>query len=98
MNTKEQLRNLFREKGMNPEPIRYNDSLCFYLVDVGVKGTDEQYLADIQELGSSEAVDVKVDTDALKRARGSIEGSEIDAGTIVVAEMMRDAHFKIEVQ
>lgn len=97
MDTEDQIRNLFQKKGLNPEKIRYNDSLDYYLVNIGVEGTEEQFLEGVMGLGSTEPVDETVDTDKLKSMESRIQGSKVPAGTVNVINTMSDAHFKVEV-
>lgn len=97
MNTEDQIRELFQKRGMNPDNIRYNDSLDYYMVNIGVEGTEDRFLRGIGEIGSSGAVDATVDTDKLKIIADRIHGSKIPTGTVNVIDTMSDAHFKIEV-
>lgn len=98
MDTEDQIRDLFQKKGMNPEKIRYNDSLDYYLVNIGVEGTEERFLRGIGEIGSSGSVDATVDTGKLKMVANRIQGSKVPAGTVNVIDTMSDAHFKVEIE
>lgn len=97
-NIKEQIRATFQNLGMNPEKIRYNRNLNYFLVDIGVDGTEEKYLRDIGEIGSSGPVDSAVDANKLKQAVDRINGTEISDGVINITAVMKDSHFKLKVE
>lgn len=88
---------MFQEQGMNPEEVRYNDTLDYFLVNIGVEGTDEGLLRDIGEIGSAEPVDSAVDTDKLRMTVPRLQGTELPDGTVNVIDVMKDAHFRLEV-
>lgn len=98
MDTQTQIQEFFQELGMPPERIRYNENLDRYLVDIGVEGTDEKFLRDIGEVGSSGPVDNAVDTVMLERMVPQIQGADLPAGTIHIIDTMKDSHFRIEIQ
>ena len=97
-NDEQVIREAFRRHGMNPEQIRYNENLDYYHVNIGVEDTDERYLRDIHELGTTEAVTQQVNTDSLRSHASLINGSEVSGLRIVVKGMMKDAHFKVEIE
>lgn len=97
MDTEAEIQEMFQSLGMNPEKIRYNESLDYFLVNIGVEGTAERYLRDIHELGSAEPVDSALDTDMLRTMVSKIQGSTVPSGTVNVIDTMGDGHFRIEV-
>jgi hypothetical protein len=83
---------------MNPEQIRYNSKLDYYHINIGVEGTDDRFLEGVGEIGSKDAVDQKVNTDALPTMASNIHDSQIDGGHVDLMNMMQDSHFQLQIQ
>jgi hypothetical protein len=94
--TKAEIRDAFREMGMNPEKIRHQPELEYYEVYIGVEGTDDQFLEEIQELGGSSG-EYRVDSAKVVVMTNQIEGTEVSDGVLHVRDTMVDSHFQIEV-
>ncbi|RKD94751.1 hypothetical protein [Halopiger aswanensis] len=94
----EQIRQVFQDLGLNPEKIRYNQSLDRYQINIGVEGTDDRFLEGIKEMGTTEPVGSTVDTRKLESVANHVHNVEIEAGTVNVIDTMRDSHYLLEIR
>jgi len=82
-----QLRQLFRDHGMEPKDVRRNESLDRFEVSVQADGSDERFHRDVHEIGSEGPVDYQIDYGAVRGMQSVIDGKTIPSGVVSVEEM-----------
>ena len=82
--TEDQLRTVFRDLGMEPKEILYNEKLEKWKVSVQADGSDDRYIRTTSEIGAGGPTGAAVDNSAVRSMKPMIDETDILAGTIDV--------------
>lgn len=81
MTVEEELANLFKDHGLNPSEVGYNESLGRFGVEIQAEGTDQEYLQELGGIGTNE-VEMVLDNQRVRAEAPRIDGAQIPSGTV----------------